>query len=550
LDVKPKVSIVIPVYNGSDFLSQAIDSALAQTYPNIEIIVVNDGSIDNGATEQVALLYGDKIRYFSKDNGGVASALNLAIREMSGDFFSWLSHDDLYCKKKISCQIDFLSQIDSGKSVIYSDYSVFTTDPKTGRQVSMKGVPSEQFRYWITTENCLHGCTLLIPRLAFEECGYFNESLRTTQDYDLWFRLAERFNFIHIAEILVKSRCHSEQGSLKMADTALKECNNLLITFVENLTLEELTTATKQPPGIAYAEIARGMQFRGFEQASLRATLLSEQYLGGGALSATGRKIRRYFDLWLHYCTIKPARHLIQPRLRLIIKDLFKHNILHTQTETKVALNADLKHKFSEIYEKNIFGGKVSRSGEGSDLVQSAVIRQELPRLINRLAVKSFLDAPCGDWCWMKETDLKVERYIGVDIVDALIEKNQSLFGNASINFICLDLAEGNVPQVDLIFSRDCLVHLTFEHALRIISNFKHSGSTYLLTTTFTNLRENSNLVGKDSFWRPLNMQLYPFNFPEPLLLINEKCTEEKGQFTDKCLGLWLLKDITLPNRK
>ncbi len=92
----PKVSIVIPVYNGSDFLREAIDSALAQTYRNIEIVVVNDGSQDDGKTEHVALSYGNKIRYFSKPNGGVASALNRAIREMTGEYFSWLSHDDLY----------------------------------------------------------------------------------------------------------------------------------------------------------------------------------------------------------------------------------------------------------------------------------------------------------------------------------------------------------------------------------------------------------------------------------------------------------------------
>ncbi len=78
----PKVSIVIPVYNGSDFLAHAIDSALSQTYNNIEILVINDGSNDDGTTERVATSYGDKIRYFSKPNGGVASALNMGISKM------------------------------------------------------------------------------------------------------------------------------------------------------------------------------------------------------------------------------------------------------------------------------------------------------------------------------------------------------------------------------------------------------------------------------------------------------------------------------------
>ena len=101
---KPLVSIIIPVYNGSNFMREAIDSALAQTYPNIEILVINDGSTDN--TREIALSYGDKIRYFEKENGGVATALNLGIREMRGEYFSGLSHEkQRHCSglvKKIS----------------------------------------------------------------------------------------------------------------------------------------------------------------------------------------------------------------------------------------------------------------------------------------------------------------------------------------------------------------------------------------------------------------------------------------------------------------
>ena len=107
----PKVSIVIPAYNASNYLEEAIDSALAQTYSNIEIIVVNDGSLDDGATERVALAYGDKIRYFYKENGGSSSALNFGIANMTGEWFSWLSHDDLYLPEKIEKQIAYISSL-------------------------------------------------------------------------------------------------------------------------------------------------------------------------------------------------------------------------------------------------------------------------------------------------------------------------------------------------------------------------------------------------------------------------------------------------------
>ena len=115
----PKVSIVIPAYNASNYLAEAIESALAQSYQNVEIIVVNDGSKDNGATERVALSYGDKIRYFYKDNGGSSSALNMGISHMTGEWFSWLSHDDLYKPEKLEKQIENINKLNLDITTVY-----------------------------------------------------------------------------------------------------------------------------------------------------------------------------------------------------------------------------------------------------------------------------------------------------------------------------------------------------------------------------------------------------------------------------------------------
>ena len=201
----------------------------------------------------------------------------------------------------------------------------------------------------------------------------------------------------------------------------------------------------------------------------------------------------------------------------------------------------DLREKFSKIYSDNIFGGKESRSGEGSSMEQTTEIRRELPLLVQEFGIESFMDAPCGDYFWMKEVDLGVKRYIGADIVEALVEKDQQQYGKEGVSFQCLNLAEDKLPQVDLIFCRDCLVHLTFADAQKVIDNFRKSGSKYLLTTTFTRMDRNIDLAG---IWRPLNLQLPPFSFPEPLKLIDEKCPDCNGQFSDKHLGLWLLDDI------
>lgn len=271
-----KVSIVIPVFNGSNYLRLAIESALAQTYPDIEVIVVNDGSSDNGETERIALSYGDKIRYFYKENGGVASALNLAIEKMSGDYFSWLSHDDLYYPDKVEVQIRALIGMPQTRAILYGDHTVFFDNAIAAKEVRLPPVPPERFRYFITMGSYLHGCTLLIPKAAFDECGRFDETLRTTQDYDLWFRMAEKFQFIHIPGVLVKARCHTEQCSMKMKGTALKEINELLSDFVRRLSETELTAATHaKTPSLAYAVVAANFRVRGFSDAAKIASNLA-----------------------------------------------------------------------------------------------------------------------------------------------------------------------------------------------------------------------------------------------------------------------------------
>lgn len=265
----PKVSIVIPVYNGSNYLRQAIDSALAQTYPNVEIVVVNDGSIDGGATERIAFSYGDKLRYFYKENGGVGSALNFAIEKMTGEYFSWLSHDDLYYPNKVATQMLALNGKDRLRTILYSNYAMFLDDnSEVIKEVKLPTTPPKQFRYFITVNNLLHGCTLLVPKIAFDECGVFNEKLRTIQDYDLWFRLAEKYDFVHIPVVLVKGRIHSEQGSQALKETAAAEINRLLCVFVSGLTEQEIIAATQNQPCLAYATIAVNFRQRGFHEAA------------------------------------------------------------------------------------------------------------------------------------------------------------------------------------------------------------------------------------------------------------------------------------------
>lgn len=229
----PSVSIVIPVYKGSNYLSEAIDSALAQTYDNVEVIVVNDGSPDDGKTEEIALSYGDKIRYFCKENGGSSSALNYGIKQMRGEWFSWLSHDDLYYPEKIEKQINFIRGNGIYKKENISKHIFFTASENVDENGKCIGRPdNEQIqnilnnvsnitdnKYFIANpmKYCFHGCGCLIHKSAFDDVGMFDEKLRLVNDIDMWFRLYAGGYILHyIPEILVKGRVHAGQISRRI----------------------------------------------------------------------------------------------------------------------------------------------------------------------------------------------------------------------------------------------------------------------------------------------------------------------------------------------
>lgn len=236
IEVTPFVSIVIPVYNGVNYLQQAIDSALAQTYAHVEVIVINDGSDDNGLTESIAKSYGDKIKYHYKPNGGVATALNAGIRLASGDYISWLSHDDLYHTNKIERQIAFLLSQPSANVVPYSDYEAVDADNNFIRTVKLADAdaadPRQAFII-LLFKSSVHGCSLLLPKKCFTEVGYFAENLRTTQDYDLWFKLLKNgYEFRHMPEVLISSRWHKEQGTHSLYKIAHGEIEALYVNAV------------------------------------------------------------------------------------------------------------------------------------------------------------------------------------------------------------------------------------------------------------------------------------------------------------------------------
>lgn len=238
----PMVSIVIPVYNGSNYVREAIDSALGQDYDSFEVIVVNDGSTDGGATERIARSYGDKIRYFSKPNGGVATALNLALGQMRGEYFSWLSHDDIYYPNKVRVEIEALRDCGDWTRIVYCNYDFCDAQGRTTQHACVSsGYPRSLLENSVfpILYVLINGCSLLIHKSHFERVGLFKPELLTTQDYDLWFRMFRHQRLVYVPQCLNAQRLHADQGSSRLSEFHRREVTKMATGFVDALSEEE-----------------------------------------------------------------------------------------------------------------------------------------------------------------------------------------------------------------------------------------------------------------------------------------------------------------------
>lgn len=228
----PLVSIIIPVYNGENFVIEAIESALNQTYENIEVIVVNDGSFDR--TEKLITPYIGRLKYIKKENGGVSSALNLGIKESQGEYISWLSHDDIYYPEKVKKQINFLRNRRE-RGLVYSNYECVT---ERGDHFSFSNFALNTCQagltdcYYPILTGMTNGCTMLIPRQILLQ-NPFREDLKYTQDYDLWFRIFPKMTIFFFDEVVLKSRNHKKQDSKR--HNSFIECDNLWINIIKKM---------------------------------------------------------------------------------------------------------------------------------------------------------------------------------------------------------------------------------------------------------------------------------------------------------------------------
>lgn len=191
---------------------------------------------------------------------------------------------------------------------------------------------------------------------------------------------------------------------------------------------------------------------------------------------------------------------------------------------------------FTDIFRKNLWGDPESVSGRGSTLARTAEVRRVLPEVLAGVGARTLLDAPCGDFNWMRRVALGGVEYTGADVVPEIVERNRRLYAGPGVSFVVADVTRDRLPRADLVLCRDCFIHLSFRDVFAAVANFKRAGSGFLLATTHVAVTENEDI--RTGGWRSVNLQAPPFNFPPPRRLIVEDA--ELG----KCLGLWSLEEL------
>jgi glycosyltransferase involved in cell wall biosynthesis len=202
---KDKVSVIIPTYNSEDYINEAIKSVLSQTYKNYEIIIVDDGSSDNTAT--LLKKYQGRLKYFYQNNQGSAAARNLGLNNSSGEFIAFLDSDDVWFPEKLEKQVRIMKENPRLAFVFAAAYMV----NESGEIVKCwdnKNEPTMDFKR-LYEKNFICTSTVLLRRYCLERIGNFDENLKMSQDWDLWLRLAKKFEFKFICQPLINYRMHS-----------------------------------------------------------------------------------------------------------------------------------------------------------------------------------------------------------------------------------------------------------------------------------------------------------------------------------------------------
>ena len=230
------VSIVIPIYNSEQFLKESLESIINQTYTNIEIICVNDGSTDNSL--EILNSYSDKITIISQENHGLASALNAGIKQMKGKWFKWFSPDDIMYTHTIETLVHTAKKYPN--TIVYSNWEII--DEKNNKlrdfyESNYNELSNFEYNVRLLDGQQINVNTSLIPSTLFEKCSMRELDDPVTVDYDFFLHAALLYDikFYLIQESLIKYRIHTKQLSHKNISKTLDSVSKIKDEIFQHL---------------------------------------------------------------------------------------------------------------------------------------------------------------------------------------------------------------------------------------------------------------------------------------------------------------------------
>lgn len=227
-----RVSVVIPAYNKANLTIRTVKSVLNQTYENIEIIVVDDGSTDD--TKVQLQLFGGRIHYIYKQNGGASSARNIGIKQATGEYIALIDCDDIFCPEKISKSVACLEkQNDCG--FVYTGAHFINSDDNI---ISRSEISNSCFSGWISSKlilrNFICNSTVVVKKECFEKVGFFDEKIFMPADWDMWLRISENYKAAYVNERLTCYRLTGSYIASNMEEAIKEECYVLDKAFIRN----------------------------------------------------------------------------------------------------------------------------------------------------------------------------------------------------------------------------------------------------------------------------------------------------------------------------
>lgn len=208
---RPLVSIITPTFNRADFIEQAVNSVLAQTYPEFELLIVDDGSTDNTREKLAAVLEDSRVSYFYQENQGQSVARNLALEHAKGEYICFLDSDNYWPENKLALQVDLFGQ-NPEVDIVYGDNIIID---EQGQEINRKNMKrySGYIAKWMVKDNCVSMNTAMARRKCFDEMGGMSGLRRVADDYGLWLKFSSRYQFFYIPEYLAYYRVMPDQIS-------------------------------------------------------------------------------------------------------------------------------------------------------------------------------------------------------------------------------------------------------------------------------------------------------------------------------------------------